>query len=257
MFDQQNQFVKLKDYNWFKRQKHAGRCVSHILRNFISLIAEKPSNLSLKDIEAEAIRYLKLMDCTATFLGYKGFPGAVCLSVNEQLVHGIPTDYVLKEGDMVTLDLGATYEGAIADAARTVIYGEPKSSEHVRLVDTCQNALKAAIKAVNVGVRLGAIGYTIHQTVKNSGFGLVNSYGGHFISDNKPHAEPFVANKSTVNEGIRLQNGCTFAIEPLLTIGDTKTKILSDGWTVVTPGISAHFEDTILIFENMVHNITE
>lgn len=254
---QQNQFINLKDYNWFQRQKHAGRCVSHILKNFEQLIAEKPSKLSLKDIEASAVRYMKLMDCTPTFLGYKGFPGAVCLSINEQLVHGIPTEYVLKDGDVVTLDLGATFEGVIADAAKTTIFGQPKSNEHVSLVDACRNALNAAIKAVAVGKRLGVVGHAIHQYVKDSGFGLINSYGGHGIDYNKPHAEPFVANKSLPNEGIRLQNGCAFAIEPLLTIGEPKTKILSDGWTVVTPDISAHFEHTIMIFEDQIHIMTD
>jgi methionyl aminopeptidase len=167
-----------------------------------------------------------------------------------------PCAYLL-EGDLVSLDLGATFEGAIADAAFTCIYGEPKSKEHVRLIRTCHDALYVAIKAIKVGKRLGVIGNAIHKYCKDSGYNLITKYGGHGLDYNIPHAEPFVANKSKTTDGIRIRPGLSIAIEPMLVIGQAKTKVESDGWTVVTPGIGAHFEHSVTVTETGNHIITE
>ena len=251
--------VNLKDEKWLWRQKRAGRCVAQIHRTFIDMVREeKRPNLSLKDIEKMALSVMDIHDCTPTFQGYKGFPGAVCLSVNSNMVHGIPTDYVLQDGDVVRLDLGATFEGAIADAAYTCIYGEPKSKEHVRLLKTCKGALQAGIDAIEIGKHLGVIGNAIHKYCKDSGFGLITNYGGHGIDYDTPHAEPFVANKERPDAGIRIQAGLSIAIEPMLVIGDTRTKVESDNWTVSTPGINCHFEHSVTIMEDgKKHMITE
>jgi methionyl aminopeptidase len=255
-FDNQSLIV-LKDRAWLKRQKHAGRCVSNILKGFDQMIKEKTPNLSLLDIENMALLCMKYYDCTPTFKNYKGFPGSVCLSVNKQLVHGIPNDYVLRDGDIVSLDLGATYEGAIADSARTAIYGEPKNPEHVRLINACKEALNLAIKSIAIGKKLGVIGNAISKHAKNTGFNVIENYGGHGIDYNKPHAEPFVANKANSNEGITIQPGLSIAIEPMFVIGAAETKTDSlDKWTVTTPGIGAHFEDCITIMEDGNHFIT-
>lgn len=252
-----NSLIILKDELWLKRQKHAGRCVATILKECGKLIKSNQQNLSLKDLEQLTYLYTRNMDCTPTFLGYKGFPGAACISVNKQLVHGIPTDYILQDGDIVSVDLGATFEGAIADAARTWIYGNPKSSEHVRLLKVGKDALDNGVKAIKVGGRLGEIGYAIHNTVKNSEFGSVTNYGGHSIDYNTPHAEPFVSNKDIPTNGIRIQNGLSIAIEPMVVIGSVETSILNDGWTVITTGLSCHFENSVTVFNNEVHIITE
>ncbi len=249
--------IVLKDYHWLKRQKHAGRCVSNILNAFDQTIKEKPPNLSLLDIENMALVYMKYYDCTPTFKNYKGFPGSVCLSVNKQLVHGIPNDYILCDGDIVSLDLGATYEGAIADSARTAIYGQPKSTEHVRLINACKEALNLAIKSIAIGKKLGVIGNAIYKHAQNTGFNVVTNYGGHGIDYNTPHAEPFVANKANPNEGITIQAGLSIAIEPMFTIGSAETKINEyDKWTVTTPGINAHFEHSVTIMEDGNYIIT-
>lgn len=252
-----NLLTPLKDEAWLVRQKRAGRCVASILKECGKLIKDKTQNLSLKDLEQISYLYTRNMDCTPTFLNYKGFPGAACISVNKQLVHGIPTDYVLQDGDVVSVDVGATFEGAIADAARTWIYGVPKSNEHVRLLNTCRLALDNAVNSVKMSERLGVIGSTIHNTVKNSGYSSIINYGGHFLDYNIPHAEPFVPNKADKNEGIRFQSGMALAIEPMLTIGDAKTQTLNDGWTVITSGINCHFENSICLMDNVVHLITE
>jgi methionyl aminopeptidase len=178
------------------------------------------------------------------------------------LVHGIVNDYVLKDGDVVSCDFGATYNGAVADAARTWIYKIPKSSEHVRLLKTCKEVLFAGAQAIKIGNRVGSIGFAIDKIVKKSGFGLITNYGGHGLGISEvgkgiPHASPFIFNKSTPMEGIMIQYGLAIAIEPMMTIGEPKTKTLDDGWTVVTPGISCHFENTYTIMEDGVHIITE
>lgn len=249
--------VHLKNDSWLERQRVAGKCVGRILAHLNRLICDVTPNITLKDLEAEAIRILQEGGCTATFLGYKGFPGAVCLSVNKQLVHGIPSDYVLQQGDVVKFDLGATYEGAIADAAATAIYGEPKLKQHVEMINICREALNQAINAIKVGNRLGSIGYAIHRYVNRMGnYGLITDYGGHGIDENRPHAAPFVANKARPDTGIRIQPGLSIAIEPMLTMHDTRTRKLLDGWTIVTDDIGCHFEHSVFVNSDGVEIIT-
>jgi methionyl aminopeptidase len=255
-------FVLLHDVDFLKNQKHAGRCVASVLKSCRDLVISNKKNISLKDFEKIADLYCRTFDCVPTFKGYKGFPSSLCVSVNNQLVHGIATDYILQDGDIVSCDFGATYNGAVADAARTWIYGTPKSQEHVRMLSVCRNALEAGKNAIKVGNRVGCIGYAINGVVKNSGFGLINNYGGHGLSvlesgNAVPHSSPFIFNKSLPNEGIIIQNGLSIAIEPMITIGNNKTKVLDDGWTVITEGMNCHFENTYTIMEDGVHIITE
>lgn len=253
-----NSLIHLYDQQSLIKQKVAGRCVASILKECGKLITNNTPNLSLKDLEQLTYLYTKNMDCTPTFLNYHGFPGAACISVNKQLVHGIPSDYILQDGDVVSVDVGVTYDGKIADAARTWIYGAPKYNEHVRLLTTCKNALKLAIKNISVGRHLGIIGYTIYNETKNSNFGLITSYGGHHCRDNVPHADCFIANKSGQFDGHRMQVGEIMAIEPMLVLGQNiQTKTLDDGWTVMTENIGCHFENTVVLMEDGVHNITE
>lgn len=252
-----NALIKLYDKESLVKQKYAGRCVGTILKECGKLIKSKTPNLSLKDLEQLTYLYTRNMDCIPTFLNYHGFPGAACISVNKQLVHGIPSDYILQDGDVVSVDVGATFEGKIADAARTWIYGDPISTEHVRLIDTCKNALKSAINKIEIGKHLGIIGYTIYNETKNSGFGLIQHYGGHHLCDNVPHAETFISNKSGQFDGNRMQIGEPMAIEPMLVLGkNVQTKTLNDGWTVMTDDIGCHFEDTVVLMEDGVHLIT-
>ena len=222
-------------------------------------IASKPQNLSLRDLEQLAIDHINKSGCLPTFLGYKGFPSAICTSVNNQVVHGIVTDYVLKEGDIVSIDLGATYEGAIADAASTFVYGDYPSNDVMIMVNKCRKALYVAIEAVKVGAHIGAIGNAIHKFTKDSGFGVITKYGGHGIDYNTPHAAPFVANRADKNSGIRIQPGLAIAIEPMLVLsGNTRTTILDDKWTVMTEALSCHFEHSVFVeSEDKIHVITE
>jgi methionyl aminopeptidase len=249
--------ITIKNQNWLDRQRLAGKCVAECLANFSKMIRNQIPNLSLLDIEKECERIIAAHGCIPTFKGYKGFPGAVCLSVNKQLVHGIPVNYTLQVGDVVTLDLGATYQGAIADAAYTAIYGKPKMLRHADLVESTQLALRRGIEAVAVGRQLGVIGFAIHKTATSRGYGSVEKYGGHGLDENMPHAPPFVANKAKKDEGIRLQAGMTLAIEPMLVIGNNRTRTTSDGWTVITDDIGAHMEHSIFIHPDRVEILTE
>lgn len=253
----QHAIINLKDSSWLDRQKVAGTCVASVLRKINQVILDKTPNVSLKDLEQIAVDEIVSFGCTPTFQGYNGFPGAICLSVNKQLVHGIPTSYILQEGDVVKFDVGATYEGVIADAAATAIYGEPKSSLHTELIRICKGALEAAIGVVQVGKQIGCIGNAIHKYVSSkSCFNVVTRYGGHGIDENTPHAPPFVANKAKTNEGIRIQPGLTIAIEPMVVIGGTTTRVASDGWTVLTSDIGAHFEASIYVDSDKVQILT-
>ena len=250
------EFIPLKGEDWLTKQQLAGKAVATCLKTCKDII-ESNSGYTLKELEADCMVILNRFNCTPTFKDYKGFPGAICTSVNKQVVHGIPTNYKIKEGDLVTVDLGATFEGAIADAAITAIAGTAKDPEHERLLKICKEALDKAIASIEIGKNLGCIGSTIHQHTRSSGFKLITLYGGHGIDWNKPHSSPFVPNKAYKHDGIRIQPGLAIAIEPMLTIGSNKTKTLDDGWTVVTAGINCHWEHSVFIGEDKVHIITD
>lgn len=254
-----NQFIKLKSNDWVERQRISGKVVADAL---ILLEDEVKNNTPKSLIELSNLAEELILDrhCSATFKGYHGFPAAVCISVNNQLVHGIPTDYILQDGDLVKFDLGATFQGAISDSAVTCVYGNYKEEKHRQLVLATQASLETAINCIELNEghnRLGNIGCSIDETAKQRGFGLISVYGGHGICENKPHAQPFVSNYSkTVDEGIRFQPGLTIAIEPLLCIGDNKTIIGDDKWTVTTIGLNAHCEHTIFLHENRIEVMT-
>lgn len=252
------ELIPLKGQDWLEKQRHAGKVVGKCLSTFKTL-GETVDKLNLLDIEKVCEDIISENDCTPTFKGYKGFPGAVCLSVNKDVVHGVPKDYILKDGDVVSLDLGATFEGAIADAAVTIIYGKPKNSLHIELLKVTKKALQCGIDSIEVGKRIGCIGYAINDYVKNNinNFSLIVKYGGHGISWNTAHSSPFVSNKSKKEEGVCIQPGLVIAIEPMLVIGSSRTKTLDDNWTVRCDGISAHFEHSLYVHENSVEIITK
>jgi methionyl aminopeptidase len=256
-----NSLVTIKDKRWLDRQRIAGKIVAASL-NQLEGYCKSMTFHSMATLNDVIERFIIKEGGYPTFKGYKksggpDFPAGVCISINKSLVHGIPDDTVLNHGDVVSFDLGVTYEGAIADSAITCIFGTPADPLHVTLVKATEEALMQGINAVAVGKHLGCIGYAINKYAKNKGFGLVNNYGGHGLDWNLPHASPFVANKSEPTEGIRIQPGLSIAIEPMLTIGDPTTYTLDDGWTVATKGIGCHFEHSIFVHEDHVEIITD
>ena len=248
--------VNLKNQDWLDKQRVAGKIAAKTLLLLEQFVKDK-TKLSLLELNKIAEEYIINAGGSPTFKGYKGFPAGVCISVNKQLVHGIPTNYVLVDGDVISFDLGVTVEGAIADTAITCIYGEPKSDSHTRLVQATKDALMAGIAAVKVGNQLGCIGAAIYENCRRNKFSLITNYGGHSLDWNTPHSFPFVPNKSSSNEGIRIQPGLTIAIEPMLCLGSDKTRTLDDNWTVVTDDIGAHEEQSIFVHEDHVEIITD
>lgn len=250
-----NGFFTLKNNEWLERQRIAGKVVAKCLNHLEQRVKDKTS-LTMRELSLEAEQIILDSKCSATFKGYKGFPEAVCISVNKELVHGIPKDYSLQEGDVVSFDLGATFEGAIADSAITCIFGEPKNKRHVELISATKEALIKGIQSIQVGKRLGVIGNAIYKSAKGNGFGVVTQYGGHGLEYDKPHAQPFVENKSDIDIGIHIHAGLSIAIEPMLTISSTNTKIMNDNWTVETSDIGSHEEHSIFVHKDYVEIIT-
>lgn len=245
----ENSLIRLKGTDWLEKQRVAGKIAAETLSLLQEIVFTQEHN-KLTDLNKIAEDYIINAGGICTFKGYKGFPAGVCISVNKQLVHGIPNDYELQDGDLVSFDLGVTIDGAIADTAITCIYGEPKSEAHVRLVKDTEMALMKGIEAIKIGEQLGVIGHAISKYAKPQGYGVINNYGGHGLDWNIPHAAPFVENKSSPDKGIRIQPGLAIAVEPMFVLGSTTTKTAEDGWTVMTPDLSAHFEHSVYVHED-------
>jgi len=258
----ESSLITLKDENWLTNQRVAGRVAAGAL-SLLENEVKQGTTKSLLELDKLAETYIRDNGCEPTFYLYKGFPNSVCISVNRQLVHGIPSGY-LKDGDLVSFDLGATSKGGyVGDTALTIVYGQPKSAKHVELIKATKEALALAIASIKIGARLGIIGQTIYACARKYGLSVVDNYGGHGLdtaSDGTaiPHSSPFVSNRSTENEGIRIAAGLVIAIEPLFVIGSSnKTKTLSDGWTVECENVCAHEEQTVYVHNDHVEIITD
>jgi methionyl aminopeptidase len=250
------EIIPLHGEDWLSKQRFAGKIAAGALSLLSQTIAQDKERNLLR-LNSLAEEYIQDNGCSCTFKGYKGFPAGVCISVNRQLVHGIPIDYNLLPGDIISFDLGTTYQGAIADTAITRIYGEPKHPEATRLLKATEDALLAGIKAVKVGARLGAIGNAISKSARASGYSLILRYGGHHLDWNTPHAPCFVSNKADINEGSRIQVGEAFCIEPMLAFGSSETSVSPDGWSVLCQGFpSAHEEHSVFVHADHVEVIT-
>jgi methionyl aminopeptidase len=211
--------------------------------------AAKPGATTL-DLDAVAREVLDRRGARSNFLGYHGFPAVACISVNEVIVHGIPDGRVIDEGDIVSIDCGAIIEGWHADAAITVPVGSI-DAEAQRLIDVTRASLDAAITHVVAGQTLGDIGSAVEGLVKDNGFAVVREYVGHGIGT-AMHEEPDVPNHGRAGRGMRLREGVVLAIEPMVTEGKATTRLLDDGWTVVTADgkRAAHFEHTVAVTNN-------
>jgi methionyl aminopeptidase len=202
------------------------------------------------DLDEAAREVLERRHARSNFLNYHGFPAVACISPNEVVVHGIPGSRVLHDGDIVSIDCGAIIEGWHADAAITVPVGEI-DDESRRLLDVTRTSLDAAINATVEGNRLGDIGAAVEEVVTGDGFSVVREYVGHGIGT-AMHEEPEVPNYGRAGHGLRLRAGMVLAIEPMVTVGRAATRVLADGWTVVTADGSraAHFEHTVAITDS-------
>lgn len=251
-----NNLVKLKGQDWLDKQRVAGKLAARTLLKLEGLVKSE-TDLTYTDLNEVAEKFIADGGGIPTFKNYKGFPAGVCISVNKQLVHGIPTNTKLQDGDIISFDLGVTYEGAIADTALTCHCGIPKTHKYTDLINATEMALMKGIESISVGKRLGCIGHSIYKYARGQGYGVITNYGGHGLDWDTPHAPPFVANKGDTNEGIRITSGLAIAIEPMLVIGSINTYVASDGWTVMTNDIGAHFEHSVFVHDDHVEIITD
>ncbi len=236
--------VELKSPEEIAVMREAGRAAAEVLR----LLAEaaRPGATG-RDLDAIVRREYKARGVAPTFLGYQGYPATVCVSVNDEIVHGIPNGRPLREGDIVSVDLGATYEGFVGDTAVTVGVGRvsPEAEQLIRVTEEC---LWRGIESAQLGARLGDVSWAIQEHAERHGYGVVREYVGHGVG-RRMHEEPQVPNFGKPNRGLELREGMVLALEPMLTMGDWRTKRDDDDWTVRTAdgSLSAHFEHTVAI----------
>lgn len=230
------------------------RKANAIVRDTLNLLQDSiKEGMTTKQLDKIAHDYIIKCDAKPSFLGYGGFPASICTSVNEQVVHGIPSDkVVIKEGDIVSVDCGSIYKGYNGDAARTFMIGDV-GEEKRQLVEVTKQSFFEGVKILKEGVRLGDLGYAIQSYAESFGYGVVRDLVGHGIG-REMHEDPQVPNYGRQGHGMRLKRNMTVAIEPMINMGTHKVYILDDGWTIVTADNmpSAHYENTVLITEEGV-----
>jgi methionyl aminopeptidase len=237
--------ISIKSRREFAKMEKAGATVAEVHRAVRE--AAKPG-ASLLDLEAISARIIEAHGCTSSFLNYHGsYPATLCLSPNDVIVHGIPSEYRLEEGDILSVDAGAIFQGFHGDAAFTIGIGEI-SDEAKHLIDITEEAMWAGIRQVRHGNRLGDIGAAVARIGSEHGYGVVEEYVGHGIG-RQMHEEPQVPNYGEPGTGMRLRKGMALCIEPMFNIGARHTTVDPDGWTVRTAdgSLSAHWEHTVAI----------
>ena len=232
----------LKSADQIAKMREAGKIVAAMLAATRDAVRPGVTTAELDRVAADVLAHA---GATSSFLGYYGYPATICTSVNEQIVHGIPSKRRLKEGDIVGIDAGAIVDGWHADAAITVPVGKI-SPQAEKLIAVTREALVRGIDAAKVGNRLGDIGAAVQGYVEGEGFSVVRNYVGHGIGQ-QMHEEPQVPNYGTADRGKDIKAGLCIAIEPMVNVGGATTKVLTDQWTVVTDdgSLSAHFEHTL------------
>lgn len=240
--------IKIKSARQIEEMKSAGALSKTALRRVGEAVVPGVTTLEL---DAIAERVIRSAGATPTFKGYCGFPGTICASVNDQIVHGIPSSsVVLRDGDIVSVDVGATFGGWVGDNAWTFYCGEPTREAQV-LCEVTRDCLKAAIRQAVPGNRLGDVGDAVQCLAEKHGFGVVRDYTGHGVGHDM-HEEPNVPNYGKRGRGVRLQSGMVIAIEPMITLGNQANDVAGNGWTVSTldGSLAAHYENTVAITDD-------
>jgi len=239
--------VTLKSAREIETMRRSGKITSRVLTD---LMKAAKAGMTTGQLDELAERGIRALGGVPTFKGYHGYPASICASVNDEVVHGIPGDRVLADGDLLSIDIGTTFEGYVSDSAVTVPIGTI-SNEARRLLEVTQECLMHGIAAMQKGNRLGDIGAAVQNHAEANGFGVVRELVGHGVGT-AMHEEPQVPNYGKAGSGIELRPGLVLAIEPMITQGNYKVEILKDGWTVVTADgkLAAHFEHTIAVTED-------
>ena len=238
--------IIIKSKQEIATMRQAGRIVAIVLE---VLTRQVRPGIKTKDLDIMAAREIERLGAKPSFKGYRGFPANLCTSVNDEIVHGIPGERILDEGDIVSLDLGAIFMGFHGDAAVTVGVGKISSPAR-RLLEITEGALKAGMAAARAEARLGDISSAIQNYAESRGYSVVREYTGHGIG-REMHEEPQIPNFGLPGTGPVLKSGMTLALEPMVNAGDWHTRLGDDHWTVFTAdgSLSAHFEHTIVITE--------
>jgi methionyl aminopeptidase len=247
--------ITIKSDEEIKIMREAGRVVGQTLQ--ILKDAVKPG-LVVKELDKLVRKEYAKRGVVPTFLGYAEppYPATVCVSVNDELVHGIPGNRVIQEGDIVSIDLGATYKGFVGDSALTFGVGEITDGAQ-RLIEVTEESLWRGIRAARAGMRLGVVSNTIGEYIESQGYGVVREFVGHGVG-REMHEEPQVPNFGPADRGPVLRKGMVLALEPMVTVGDWHTKKHADGWTISTRdgSLCAHFEHTIAITDGEAEVLT-
>lgn len=246
--------IEIKSKNEILKMRLGGKIASRILEKLRKSIK---AGITTQELDYLAQKLMIKAGARPSFKGYRGYPGAICVSLNDEVVHGLPGKRILKKGDLVGLDLGVYFQGYHTDTATTVGIGKisPKAQ---KLIWVTREALTQGIKACRPGAYLGEVQFAIQKTVEEAGFGVVRDLSGHGIGKNLQES-PSIPNFGQPGTGPILKEGMTLALEPMVTAGNWQVKILDDGWTVVTVdgSLSAHFEHTIVVTETGVEVLTK
>ena len=237
--------VIIKNSEQLKLMREAGRITAEAL--LVAKDVIRPG-ISTKEVDTKIRHFIEKCGATPSFLGYGGFTGSACISLNHEVIHGIPSDRkIINEGDIVKVDVGARYRGYNGDSARTFAVGKV-SDEALRLIKVTEMSFYEAMKVAKAGNRVGDIGFAVENFVISNGFSVVRDFVGHGVGADL-HEEPEVPNFGRAGRGARLYSGMTLAIEPMVNVGVPNVKVLKDGWTVVTSDgkLSAHYENSIAI----------
>jgi len=239
--------IILKSPQEIEKMRVSGRAVGEVLAELKKSVRAGIKTKELDQLTAELIEQKK---AKSAFFGYHGYPSHICISINEEVVHGIPGDRVIQDGDLVSIDFGLFIDGYCGDSAFSVIVGKP-NPEKEKLMRVTEESLFAGIEQARPGNRLYDISHAVQTVVEKNGFCVVRDFVGHGIG-RQMHEDPQVPNFGTPNKGPRLEVGMVLAIEPMVNIGTHHVKVLEDGWTVVTEDRlpSAHFEHTVAILES-------
>jgi len=239
--------TKIKTAQEIEKMRKSGQILASVLSEVEASL--KPG-ITTEAINAIAAKKLKKLGGSPAFLGYYDYPAVICISINDEVVHGIPGKKIIKNGDVVSFDFGVNYEGMITDAARTILVGAPNKAKSALIASTAAS-LDAGIEQVRAGARIGDISAAIQSVLDDHGYGIVRDLVGHGVG-HQLHEDPNIPNYGKENSGPVIEAGMTIAIEPMATLGSYKVYTADDGWTVLTRdgSTAAHFEDTILVLEH-------
>lgn len=240
--------IFLKSHDEIEVMRQAGKIVAEVIETVVGKLKEGISTAQLDQIAETLIRQ---RGAIPTFIGYQGYKKSLCTSVNQEVVHGIPGEKILHNGDIIGIDCGVTWRGFVADSARTVVVGSSTDRSVLDLLEHTERSLFEGVKNFQEGNRIGDIGFAIEAVAKQYSYGVVKDFVGHGIG-RKMHEEPQVPNFGKPATGPRIKRGMVLAIEPMFNLGTGDVKVLQDGWTVVTKDgkWSAHFEHTVALTDN-------